>query len=450
MANPDFSFDLYLSYCPADARWARTWLLPRLERAGLRVFVDERDARPGASKIAEIERAVLESAKTLIVLSPAYLQSEWNDFQSILIQHLDPAARQQRLIPLILRETELPLRLNMLVPVDFSDPAQREGQLGRLLGALGGRGAGELGSKGEEELGSKGEEEQGGKGEEEQGSRGEEEQGGRGEEEPRERPVGLPVDDPAIADGLRDLRQYLQQGRLVLFIGADLPEEQSGAPDRQALADRLAKEKGLTRGQRLAAIAQQVMASGNRFEFTQFLKQQLTGLQPGPFYHALAALVKSTLPQAVIITTSYHRLLESALESAGEYRLQVVTQDSVIPFLDTNAPVLYKLYGDIQQADLIVTEQDQHALIRGRARDRQELVSEVGRLFKRNSVLFLGVDLRDPVILALFDDVAGKQFQWPSFAVWTGMPEAERSSLESNRGLRLLEARAMDILEALT
>ena len=63
----------------------------------------------------------------------------------------------------------------------------------------------------------------------------------------------------------------------------------------------------------------------------------------------------------------------------------------------------------------------------------------MARLFKRNCVLFLGVDLRDPVMLALFDDVAGGKFQVPAFAVWPGMPEAERQALESNRGVKVLE-----------
>jgi hypothetical protein len=146
--------------------------------------------------------------------------------------------------------------------------------------------------------------------------------------------------------------------------------------------------------------------------------------------------------------------LESALESAGVYNLQTVSQDSMIPFLDPDAPTLFKLYGDIQQADLIVTEQDQNALIRGRAAERQDMVDEVARLFKRNCVLFLGVDLRDPVMLALFDDVAGGKFQIPAFAVWRkgtsdGMAEAERQSLESNRGVKVVEGDEGAVLEAL-
>ena len=260
------------------------------------------------------------------------------------------------------------------------------------------------------------------------------------------------------ASELNDLRNYLTKGRLVLFIGSDLPEELTGAPDRQTLANRLAEEKGLplhyaprqgTEGWRLSAVAQQVMEHGNRYEFTAFLKRQLSAVQPGPFYHALATFVKSSFSQGRIITTAYHRLLELALVAAGEDVLQTITQDSMFPFIEEKAPVLFKLYGDIQQADLIVTEQDQNALVRGRVQERQELLDEVSRLFKRNSILFIGVDFNDPVILALFDDVAGGKFQMPSFAVWTGLPEAEQQSLASNRGVKVLEVEPVSLLQAL-
>ncbi|HNB55002.1 MAG TPA: toll/interleukin-1 receptor domain-containing protein, partial [Anaerolineales bacterium] len=212
---PDtYAYDLYLSFSPEDARWAREWLLPRLEDAGLRVFVDYRDARPGASKITEMERAMLESAKTLLILTPAYLKGDWNDFQSIMIQYLDPAGRQQRLLPLILKEVTLPLRLNMLVPLDFTDPAEREGQMVRLLGAFG-----------VERLRGGGDGEKRGKGEEERERKGEEEKREEGEEEKEKRPVGAWGSDPVLVGMVRDLKGYLQRGRLVLFVGPDLPQE---------------------------------------------------------------------------------------------------------------------------------------------------------------------------------------------------------------------------------
>jgi len=65
---------------------------------------------------------VLQSSKTLLVLTPDYLASEWTEFENILAQTLDPAARKRRLLPLILKPCDLPLRIRTLTPLDFMRP----------------------------------------------------------------------------------------------------------------------------------------------------------------------------------------------------------------------------------------------------------------------------------------------------------------------------------------
>ncbi len=247
---------------------------------------------------------------------------------------------------------------------------------------------------------------------------------------------------------LQDLRKASQRGRLTLYLGADLPATLTGAPARQTLADKFATSHQLPAGQPLAAVAQQIMAHGNRFTFTNFLKQHLLNVQPGLIYRALAQFIDRTTPEWVI-TTAYHQLLERALENAGNYTLQRVTNDADLSFIDPDAPALLKLYGDIQQTDLIVTEQDENSLLRGRAPNRAGLLTELERLFKRTTLLFIGQDPRDPTLRALFDNAAGGRFQRPAYALWPGLPPAEAKSLESNRGLRVLEVDEAALLGAI-
>ncbi len=135
-ADDVFSFDAFISYSHLDARWVQDWLLPRLEAAPLRVCIDFRDFKPGAPSVTEMERAVLESRKTILILSPAYIASAWTEFENILAQTLDPAARQRRLIPVLLAPVELPLRIRMLTYLDFTQPDRIEFQLARLLAAV--------------------------------------------------------------------------------------------------------------------------------------------------------------------------------------------------------------------------------------------------------------------------------------------------------------------------
>lgn len=130
------AYDVFISYAHADQGWVLDQLLPTLETAGLRVCLDVRDFTPGAPTIAEIERAIVDSHKTLLVLTPDYLDSAWAEFESILIQTLDPGARQRRLIPLLLKSCTLPPRIRSLEAIDLTRPQGLALQMERLLAAL--------------------------------------------------------------------------------------------------------------------------------------------------------------------------------------------------------------------------------------------------------------------------------------------------------------------------
>lgn len=131
-----FKYHVFVSYSHRDEAWVTTWLVPRLKRAGLRVCLDSESFAPGASSITEIERAVLESRKTLLVLTPSYLRSQWTEFENVLVQTVDPNARSRRLIPLLVRRCEMPLRLRALVYVDFRRRAEHRASLTRVLTAI--------------------------------------------------------------------------------------------------------------------------------------------------------------------------------------------------------------------------------------------------------------------------------------------------------------------------
>jgi len=131
-------YDVFISYSRTDQEWVRGELLPRLEKADLKVILDYRDFEPGAPLLTEMERAVQESRKTILVLTPAYLDSEWAEFENVLAQTLDPGARLRRVIPVMLRSCERPLRIRSLVCVDLrtSQPSQFQRLLRALTGEI--------------------------------------------------------------------------------------------------------------------------------------------------------------------------------------------------------------------------------------------------------------------------------------------------------------------------
>ncbi len=67
-------FDVFISYSHHDVDWVKNWLLARLESAGLRVCIDFRDFELGAPSIVNMENAVKRSAKTLLVLTPTWVE----------------------------------------------------------------------------------------------------------------------------------------------------------------------------------------------------------------------------------------------------------------------------------------------------------------------------------------------------------------------------------------
>lgn len=131
-----FKYDVFISYSRADWDWVWDTLLPRLQEAGLRVCIDEQDFEIGVSHLVNVERAVDSSRYTLIVMTPEWVNGEWNEFESLLVGSADPAGRKGKLKPCKLKPCELPKRIAMLDCADLTRPALKEMQLERLIGSL--------------------------------------------------------------------------------------------------------------------------------------------------------------------------------------------------------------------------------------------------------------------------------------------------------------------------
>ena len=135
--DTEHEFDVFISYSSRDRTWVRGELLKGIEEAGLRAFIDFRDFRRGAPSIGEMERGVRMCRKTVVVLTPDYVESEWAEVETIMVQTLDPANRSLRLIPLLRADCDIPLRVSALTHVDFRDGADLDLAWRQLLQALG-------------------------------------------------------------------------------------------------------------------------------------------------------------------------------------------------------------------------------------------------------------------------------------------------------------------------
>lgn len=137
MNHRDFQYDVFISYSSRDSAWVRDELVPVLEKSNLQVLIDYRDFRLGSPTLVEIERAILISKKTLVILTPDYLTSSWTQFELMIVQTLDPTNQKRRLVPLLRTKTNLPPTLQFITYVDFYNPHDWDIAWKQLLTALG-------------------------------------------------------------------------------------------------------------------------------------------------------------------------------------------------------------------------------------------------------------------------------------------------------------------------
>lgn len=129
-------FDVFVSYSADDEPWVRNWLLPHLEQNGVYAYVDTLHFDIGVPRLQNIERAMQRCPKTLLILTPNWLQSEWQTFEGLLLQTKDPVNVQRRIVPVLLAECELPDRLAMFTCADFTQRSQWEHELIRIVRAM--------------------------------------------------------------------------------------------------------------------------------------------------------------------------------------------------------------------------------------------------------------------------------------------------------------------------
>lgn len=127
--------DVFISYASEDAAWVEGYLVDALTTAGLKVHTEEA-FRLGAPRLLEFERAVTQSRRSLLILSPAYRSDNFSDFVSILAQAYGLRTESWPVIPLILHPVELPLRLSELQSLDATDPADWGEAVARLCREL--------------------------------------------------------------------------------------------------------------------------------------------------------------------------------------------------------------------------------------------------------------------------------------------------------------------------
>ncbi|KUN01666.1 hypothetical protein AQI95_30345 [Streptomyces yokosukanensis] len=134
--------DFFISYSPADERWA-SWIAWTLEEAGYRTVLQAWDFVPGTNFVDFMDRGVSESAAVIAVLSHNYERSRYGRMEWQAALRADPDAPERRLLTVRVEDIPVEGLLATITYVDLvpvADPAAaRELLLARVRQALDGR-----------------------------------------------------------------------------------------------------------------------------------------------------------------------------------------------------------------------------------------------------------------------------------------------------------------------
>jgi hypothetical protein len=132
--------DFFISYTARDVLWAE-WIAWWLELAGYSVIIQAWDFRPGHNFVLRMQHAASVAKRTIIVLSPAFLEAVFTQPEWAASFASDPTGAGRHLIPIRVEHCKPDGLLGQLVYVDLVGVAdEHEAAMQVLDGVRSGRG----------------------------------------------------------------------------------------------------------------------------------------------------------------------------------------------------------------------------------------------------------------------------------------------------------------------
>lgn len=118
-------FFVYKTISP-DKDWVKK-VVEKLEKEGRKCFYHERDFLPGLTIIENIVRFLQRSSKVIVVLTPAFLQSQWVEFETQLAKQINiENPTQLHVIPVLLEDCEIPQFLKTTTYLDVQSKTEEK------------------------------------------------------------------------------------------------------------------------------------------------------------------------------------------------------------------------------------------------------------------------------------------------------------------------------------
>src|SRR5665213_1650532 len=110
--------EFFVSYTSADKAWAE-WIGFVLEEEGFTAVIQAWDFSAGSNFVLEMQRAATAADRTIMVLSPDYLKSQFAAPEWAAAFSHDPQGLKRKLVPVMVRECNAQGILGPLVHISL-------------------------------------------------------------------------------------------------------------------------------------------------------------------------------------------------------------------------------------------------------------------------------------------------------------------------------------------
>lgn len=128
---------LFVSHNQTDREFARR-LAADLKLAGVKVWIDEAEMKPGDSLFDKLEDGIRETDYLGVVLSPEAVASKWVRVELNAALQLEVLHGKVKVLPLLFRPCDVPVFLLDKIHIDFIDTSRYQSALAELFSFLNG------------------------------------------------------------------------------------------------------------------------------------------------------------------------------------------------------------------------------------------------------------------------------------------------------------------------
>lgn len=148
-----------------------------------------------------------------------------------------------------------------------------------------------------------------------------------------------------------------------------------------------------------------------------------------------------------VITTNYDKLFENAYGGEG----QLIYSPAQIPYIDKNKTSIFKIHGDLTEPNSIIITKSDYIRFFAENTEYNILWTLIKERISTNCILFMGYNLEDHNISAVFDRItdALTDNQKECFFIAPNIPKTKENHLIS-KGIHYINMTAEDFIDELT